>query len=51
MVKSVEDILWSKVHTKELIPSQRRRLREIQLPDGELVRQQQFQNVKSFYSF
>lgn len=34
MTEMVENILKEQVSTKELLPSQRRRLREIQLPDG-----------------
>ncbi|XP_045188841.2 insulin-degrading enzyme-like [Mercenaria mercenaria] len=34
MTELIENILREQVSTKELLPSQRRRLREIQLPDG-----------------
>ena len=36
MIELVENILRDNVSTKELLPSQRKRLREIQLPDGML---------------
>ncbi|XP_052226154.1 insulin-degrading enzyme-like isoform X2 [Dreissena polymorpha] len=45
MCEMLENILRERLHTKELLPSQRRRLRELQLPDGCYYLYQRMNNV------
>jgi len=40
----LETILRERVNTRELLPSQRRRLRELQLPDGTAEKSEKCKN-------